>query len=224
MNTNQTLAATHLTENIHLTEEQFSDYIVGLSTEAMDLHVEQCSACRAEVLRVQDAVSMFAEAGREWSTVRPAAMPAAEAARSIRRRSMWITLRPVAGFAAAAVAIFTVTINAHRGPAATDHVAIATPHEVPITASVQGPAVISHSKIAAPAVLRSSPVAMMEPAPSIADTVAPETLVAAPSIRRGQGTSDAEVAQDNALMAAIDAEITAPYNVAPDVSRPFREQ
>lgn len=223
MNTNETLAATHLTESAHLTEEQFSDYVVGLSTEAMDLHVEQCAACRAEVLRVQDAVSMFAEAGREWSTLRPAAMPAAEAARSIRRRSMWLTLRPVAGFAVAAVAVFSVTFSTHRAPAATSPVALATPHEAPALAPVS-PQIAASTRVPMP--IRTAPtgVAIVESAVPIAGTVAPESLISAPVTSRKQVTSDVEVAQDNALMAAIDAEIIAPYNVAADVSRPFRGQ
>lgn len=221
MNNLEQRAATHLSEQ-HLTEEQFSDFVLGLSTEAMDLHVEQCEACRAEALRVQDAVGMFAEAGREWSTLHPA-MPAAEAARSIRRRSLWLSLRPAAGFAAAAAVVFGVTISAHRAPSEPAHIALNNTHEV-VTPMVAAENKAATPHVSSPAQIPASAgIATVEASAPLSDVVTAPPVLTAPAAARERHASSDEVAQDNALMAAIDAEMSTPYTVA-DVSRPFHGQ
>lgn len=196
MNTHP-VAATHLTAHLtedHLTEEQFADYVIGLSTEAMDLHVEQCAFCRAEVLGMQESIGTFASAGRAWSEMQPA-----PPAQHFRRRALLVQMRPVAAFAAAAAVVFAVTFSTHRQADAPQHIAMTT---------------------SVPAI----------PAPSPVVDVQPEPVTATPVRRMGHtapashAATSEELAQDNAMMAAINAEITAPFAVAPDVGHSFTGQ
>ena len=198
MNTHN-VAATHLTA--HLTEEQFADYVLGLSTEAMDLHIEQCAACRAEVLAVQDSIGTFASAGRAWSEAQPA-----QPAHNFRRRALLIQMRPVAGFAAAAALVFGVTFSTHRNaPVETQRATVTT---------------------SAPAVHTEDPVAVPAAQAAVASDLQPEQIQQAvqPAPAVHHTSTPAELAQDNAMMAAIDAEINTPFAVSPDVGHAFINQ
>lgn len=191
MNTHN-VAATHLTA--HLTEDQFADYTIGLSTPAMDLHIEQCATCRAEALAMQESIGAFATAGRAWSEQQPA-----PSAQNFRRRALLVQMRPVAAFAAAAVVVFAVTFSTHHPEVAQQHTAV------------------------------TAPAPILQPAtPVIADEAQPESIAREPAHKIFHAApaevTAIEVAQDNAMMAAIDAEITAPFAVAPDVGHAFNGQ
>lgn len=47
--------------NDHLSEEQLTEWMLGVHDEAASQHIEICSACRADVNRVESAVSRFRE-------------------------------------------------------------------------------------------------------------------------------------------------------------------
>ncbi|MBS1815093.1 MAG: hypothetical protein JSS87_09495 [Acidobacteria bacterium] len=201
MNTHN-VAATHLTA--HLTEDQFADYVLGLSTEAMDIHIQQCAACRAEVLAVQDSIGAFASAGRAWSEAQPPSPT-----HNFRRRALLIQMRPVAGFAAAAAIVFGVTFSTH-------HNAQVEPQRATI------PTTTPAAHTLEPA---SEPTAQASLA-AFAPEAQPDQMeqIVQPASATHRPATPAELAQDNAMMAAIDAEINTPFAVSPDVGHAYISQ
>ncbi len=65
MNTTQ-FAATHLTE------EQFTDYILGMATGETEDHLLQCELCTAEAQTLQNSIAAYSKAGQRWSKDQPA--------------------------------------------------------------------------------------------------------------------------------------------------------
>ena len=62
----------HLT---HLTDEQFTDLLLGTSPAAVTAHLSACPQCAQEAQRVSGAIGSFAQQSRLWAERRAAAAP-----------------------------------------------------------------------------------------------------------------------------------------------------
>ncbi len=63
----------HLTT--HLTDEQFTDLLLGTSPATVQEHLKTCSACAEEAERVSGAIGSFAQHSRVWAERRAATRP-----------------------------------------------------------------------------------------------------------------------------------------------------
>ena len=103
---------TQLTTTQHLTEEEFADYLIGLSTPTVRTHLLECGACRDEMEGFGASLASFNQTSLAWSREQAAAHPihiepqSAGSSRTGRRvwQSGW-----AASFAAA-VLVFAVAL------------------------------------------------------------------------------------------------------------------
>jgi hypothetical protein len=52
----------------HWSEEQFSNYVMGLDADpAVCVHLDECAACREELDRFQESIASFSQMSLEWS-------------------------------------------------------------------------------------------------------------------------------------------------------------
>ncbi len=59
----------------HLTDEQFSDLLLGARSSAIQAHLEACSQCSEEADRMSAALGSFQQRSRLWAERRAAARP-----------------------------------------------------------------------------------------------------------------------------------------------------
>jgi hypothetical protein len=93
---------------VHLSDEQFTELLMGGSPARVQAHLQECAKCRAEAERVGGAIGDFSEQSRMWAERRAAERPlrtAERAPRAAERESVlaWL-VRPQA-WAGAALAI-----------------------------------------------------------------------------------------------------------------------
>jgi hypothetical protein len=97
----------HLTHLTHLTDEQFSDLLLGANPPAVREHLKTCTQCSEEADRVSGAIGSFEQQTRLWAERRAATQPSLAADR--QAASAWFNLawfnRPQAWTAAAALMI-----------------------------------------------------------------------------------------------------------------------
>lgn len=170
--------------NAHLTDEQFSDYVLGLASAEVEAHIAQCPPCYAEVAELKSSIATFSSASHMWSASQPAPSLGA-----MRRKALLYSMRPVAGFAMAVVAVISVAIPVGRSQREA-----ARPAEVQ-TAAVAAPA--------APQVTEAddAPIA-----------VAPKPVHTARLVAASLPRESESVQQDNAIMSAISDEIASPVS------------
>jgi len=82
----------------HLTDEQFTDLLLGGSPSQVQTHLQECAQCREEADRVSGAIGDFSEQSRMWAERRAAARPMREVER--QPAGSWL-LRPQAWAGAA---------------------------------------------------------------------------------------------------------------------------
>jgi hypothetical protein len=94
---------THDVRTAHLTDEQFTDLLLGTIPSSVTAHLQACPECAEEAQRVSGAIGSFSQQSRLWAERRAAStMPAHHSVLS------WFS-RPMAwSAAAAALAIATV--------------------------------------------------------------------------------------------------------------------
>jgi hypothetical protein len=68
-------------EQSHLTDEQFTDLLLGISAAPVRAHLKECAQCAQEAERVSGAIAGFAQESRLWAERRAASLPALEAGR-----------------------------------------------------------------------------------------------------------------------------------------------
>jgi hypothetical protein len=116
----------HLTN--HLTDEQFTDLLLGTSPSAVQAHLKACSACAEEAERVSGAIGSFEQHSRIWAE-RRAAMPPIMA--PVRPPVFEWLHRPQAWTAAALAIALAVGVGVsarnHHVPVAPAQVATAQP-------------------------------------------------------------------------------------------------
>ena len=59
----------------HLTDEQFTDLLLGTSPAAVTAHLSACPQCAQEAQRVSGAIGSFAQQSRLWAERRAASLP-----------------------------------------------------------------------------------------------------------------------------------------------------
>jgi len=95
----------------HLTEEEFSDYLLGLSTASTRTHLLECAHCREEMESFGVSLASFNQASLAWSREQAATHPIhikAQPAAGRWPRPYWQA--GWAGLAAAAVLTFAVAL------------------------------------------------------------------------------------------------------------------
>jgi hypothetical protein len=99
----------------HLTEEEFADYLIGLSTATVRTHLLECGACRDEMESFGASLASFNQSSLAWSREQAAAHPIHIEPKAVPQT----TARPVwhAGWAAglAAVLVFAMVLTHGRG-------------------------------------------------------------------------------------------------------------
>lgn len=93
--------------NRHLTDEQFTDLLLGLDDGTAAAHLNSCEHCRHEMTRVEETMGMLREASMDWSRQRVAAMPTPQPGFFER---LGLSFRPAAGMAMAAVLAVAVAV------------------------------------------------------------------------------------------------------------------
>ncbi len=112
---------------VHLSDEQFTELLMGGSPARVQAHLAECAECRAEAERVGDAIGDFSEQSRLWAERRAAARPLRAAAQTPRaraerepvlawlvRRQIWL-VRPQAWAGAALAIALAVGIGVTTG-------------------------------------------------------------------------------------------------------------
>jgi len=89
----------------HLTDEQLTDYLAGVSLPAIDDHLAACEACRQEAASMRASFQVFDHASMEWSERR---QNAAGSTPPLRRGAPY--WRPAAVWAVACVAVIAVIL------------------------------------------------------------------------------------------------------------------
>src|ERR1700678_836488 len=87
----------------HLTDEQLTDHLSGVSLPAIDDHLAACEACRQEAASMRASLQVFHHASMEWSEARQPA--AGSKPRLGRALPAW---RPAAVLAVACLAVVAV--------------------------------------------------------------------------------------------------------------------
>ena len=98
----------------HLTDEQLTDYLSGVSLPAIDDHLAACEACRQEIASMRASFRVFHHATMEWSEHRQNA--AGSGPRLRRAAPYW---RPAAVWAAACVIAVALLFGLLRRPVKT---------------------------------------------------------------------------------------------------------
>jgi hypothetical protein len=93
---------------MHLTDEQFTELLLGATSPSISAHLKVCGQCSAEAERVSGAIGSFEEQSRLWAERETAARPRIQARRPAFAwfRPSW--LRPAPAWAAAAATVALV--------------------------------------------------------------------------------------------------------------------
>lgn len=109
----------------HWTDEQFSNYMIGLAVEPAAMqHLDVCAVCRAEAEQFQSSIESFNDLTLEWSERRPYARALVP---EVKPGFGWL---PTAAWAMAAAVVFSVGLPMalqHRAASVEDRPAMAQP-------------------------------------------------------------------------------------------------
>ena len=99
--------------NTHLSEEEFTERLLGMGSSKAEAHLAECGACREEMARVGAALGMYREAAVEWSERRPVGerLSARMAGKGRKSANAWM---PVAGWAVAAGLVVAIGVPVMR--------------------------------------------------------------------------------------------------------------
>jgi hypothetical protein len=92
----------------HLTDEQFTDLLLGTNPPSVREHLRSCEQCAQEAERVSGAISSFSTQSRLWAEYRAASHPVM--ARQPQRTFTWLHL-PHAWTAAAVAVVFAAGLG-----------------------------------------------------------------------------------------------------------------
>lgn len=119
---------------VHLTDEQFAELLLGAEPAAVREHLAACAQCSAEAEQVGGAIGSFERESRLWAERRAATAAAIEVG---ERQPGWAWLQRPQGWAAGAVVVIAmaagvgVTVRSERQPGVAQPVAkVATAPEV----------------------------------------------------------------------------------------------
>jgi hypothetical protein len=112
----------------HLTDEQFSELLLGSTPSAIQEHLKACSQCSDEAERVSAAIGSFSQQSRLWAECRIAARPILAPVRPpvfewIHRPQAWTA----AALAIALAAGIGISGRNHRSPTVASPVASVNP-------------------------------------------------------------------------------------------------
>jgi hypothetical protein len=91
----------------HLTDEQFTELLLGATSPSISAHLKVCKQCSEEAERVSGAIGSFEQQSRLWAERETAARPRIEARRPAYAwlSPAWLSSGPAWAAAAAAVAL-----------------------------------------------------------------------------------------------------------------------
>ena len=101
----------------HLGEEEFADYLLGLSTAAVHAHLLECGECREEMESFGASLASFNQSSLAWSREQAAAQQIhIEAQAGTRKRKPQFVWQAGWAVAAAAVLVFAMALmHGHTG-------------------------------------------------------------------------------------------------------------
>ena len=94
----------------HLTDEQFTDLLLGTIPSSVTAHLQACPECADEAQRVSGAIGSFSQQSRLWAERRAAAGRAANAMPAHQPVLSWFD-RPIAWTAAAAALAIAAVVG-----------------------------------------------------------------------------------------------------------------
>ena len=112
---------THDVRTAHLTDEQFTDLLLGTIPASVTAHLQACPVCADEAQRVSGAIGSFLQQSRLWAERRVAADRAARTMPAHQPVLSWFGIPATWSVAAAVLAIATLvgvgieTGIAHKG-------------------------------------------------------------------------------------------------------------
>jgi len=114
----------------HITSEEMTELLMGVSTNASDSHLRTCEKCRTELDKVKSSITSFRTASHAWSqgaAARPAVIARSTGARSLLAGgNIWWRLAAVA---ALIVIIFSIDDSAPRQGSTTSNGSALTAQE-----------------------------------------------------------------------------------------------
>jgi len=146
---NRNLPGPHLLEN-HLSDEQFTDLLLGTIPPSVTAHLDACQPCAQEAQRVSGAIGSFEQQSRLWAERRAATRPVQ--APATQPLLAWLRAGSTAWYATAAALILATVVGlgiAHRSAPA---VAIQQPIQQPAQQQV---AAIQPAPQVSPATLKA---------------------------------------------------------------------
>ena len=158
----QTQSAPSAGSAFHLTDDQFTDLLLGTISPAVVAHLDTCAKCSDEAKRVSGAIGSFAQQSRLWAERRAASHPAPTPRRN---QLAWLPVTPIA-WAAAVLALAAGIGIAHRERFTAAPPSLAAVHSAPPLAA---PATTEPTVAVASAPTGIAPAAAASP-------VAPATL------------------------------------------------
>ncbi len=147
----------HLRE-VHLTDEQFAELLIGATPAAVQEHLKTCAECAAEAERVAGAIGSFARESRLWAERRAASQPGLTGAQRPSYAGASMIARPQV-WAAAAIAIGVgVAISGHHSQQPQQAVVVRPTMQTQTVAQVSVPGeVMTKPETAAPRTARMTP-------------------------------------------------------------------
>jgi hypothetical protein len=194
---------------VHLSDEQFTELLMGGSPARVQAHLQECAECRAEAERVGGAIGDFSEQSRLWAERRTSAWPLRTAEHEsvlawlVRRQSWLVRPQAWAGAALAIALAVGIGVTMEREHSRTTQADAAKTQAGMAAARVEATTVQAEAKAQAGATMVQAKAAVQAEA-----AVQPATLKA-----------------DNELLSAIDGELRADestpaslYGLAADTS------
>jgi hypothetical protein len=107
-------------EQSHLTDEQFTNLLLGTCTTSVRAHLQECAQCSQEAERVSNAIAGFEQQSRLWAERRAASLPALQADR--RPGFAWIYRPQAWTVAALTIALgLGIGVSVRRASVPQDH-------------------------------------------------------------------------------------------------------
>jgi hypothetical protein len=104
----------------HLTQEEFTDRLLGMHSITVDAHLLDCATCRQEVERLRSSVGLFRNAARAWSESAASASSSAPARGMLHPWMLGGALLAVASIIIAVFAFYVHDREFHKRAAETE--------------------------------------------------------------------------------------------------------
>jgi hypothetical protein len=101
--------------NLHLSNDQIDDHLIGVLEPAAAAHVATCADCTSRVATAAAPIAGFVTVANAWSERRSATLPLLSASATASQRNF--AMRVTAGVVATAVLVITFAVHTSISPA-----------------------------------------------------------------------------------------------------------